>query len=191
MKIFCDTVPPAPSVSICSVAYGWRPSGRIACSNLRRRLMYINDLPQGRAMSPGIRGGTDGKHAVRKGTSIDGRRAARCRRARRREALDMLAELAGDPELRLDMNFMPGDTQFLHNHTILHARSAYEDWPEVERKQHLLRLWLSRKPQPQNFSDLAHRQSFGWHPSPAAGKGTSLPSVENCRRRRPLHPHLT
>jgi alanine-glyoxylate transaminase/serine-glyoxylate transaminase/serine-pyruvate transaminase len=57
------------------------------------------------------------------------------------EALDMLAELAGDPELRLDMNFMPGDIQFLHNHTILHARSAYEDWPEPDRKRHLLRLW--------------------------------------------------
>src|SRR5271169_4720111 len=38
------------------------------------------------------------------------------------EALDMLAELAGDPDLRLDMNFIPGDLQFLHNHTILHAR---------------------------------------------------------------------
>ena len=61
------------------------------------------------------------------------------------EALDMFAELAGDPELRLDMNFMPGDIQILHNHTILHARSAYEDWPEVERKRHLLRLWLSRR----------------------------------------------
>jgi TfdA family taurine catabolism dioxygenase TauD len=59
------------------------------------------------------------------------------------EALDMLAELASDPELRLDMNFMPGDIQFLHNHTILHARSAYQDWPEAERKRHLLRLWLS------------------------------------------------
>jgi hypothetical protein len=59
------------------------------------------------------------------------------------EALDMLGELAGDPELRLDMNFMPGDIQFLHNHTILHARSAYEDWPEPERKRHLLRLWLA------------------------------------------------
>jgi len=59
------------------------------------------------------------------------------------EALDMMAALAGDPELRLDMNFQPGDIQFLHNHTILHARSAYEDWPEVERKRHLLRLWLA------------------------------------------------
>ena len=59
------------------------------------------------------------------------------------EALAMLSDLAADPELRLDMSFMPGDIQFLHNHTILHARSEYEDWPEVERKRHLLRLWLS------------------------------------------------
>jgi len=59
------------------------------------------------------------------------------------EALDMLAELAGDPDLRLDMTFMPGDIQLLHNHTILHARSEYQDWPEAERKRHLLRLWLA------------------------------------------------
>jgi Taurine catabolism dioxygenase TauD, TfdA family len=59
------------------------------------------------------------------------------------EALDLLAELAGDPELRLDMDFRPGDIQLLHNHTILHRRSAYEDWPEPERKRHLLRLWLA------------------------------------------------
>ena len=72
------------------------------------------------------------------------------------EALDMLAELAGNPELRLDMNFMPGDIQFLHNHTILHARSAYEDWPEPERKRHLLRLWQSppgARPLPPVFAE--------------------------------------
>jgi len=72
------------------------------------------------------------------------------------EALDMLTELAGDPELRLDMNFMPGDIQFLHNHTILHARSGYEDWPEPERKRHLLRLWLSppgARPLPPVFAE--------------------------------------
>ncbi|HEX3952312.1 MAG TPA: TauD/TfdA family dioxygenase [Stellaceae bacterium] len=72
------------------------------------------------------------------------------------EALDLLGTLASDPELRLDMNFMPGDIQFLHNHTILHARSAYEDWPEVERKRHLLRLWLSppdARPLPPVFAE--------------------------------------
>jgi TfdA family taurine catabolism dioxygenase TauD len=72
------------------------------------------------------------------------------------EALDMLTELASDPELRLDMDFIPGDIQFLHNHTILHARSAYEDWPEPERKRHLLRLWLSppgARPLPPVFAE--------------------------------------
>lgn len=72
------------------------------------------------------------------------------------EALDMLQELAADPELRLDMNFMPGDIQFLHNHTILHARSAYEDWPEPERQRHLLRLWLApaqARPLPPVFAE--------------------------------------
>jgi hypothetical protein len=72
------------------------------------------------------------------------------------EALDMLGALAGDDELRLDMTFMPGDIQFLHNHTILHARTGYEDWPEPERKRHLLRLWLAppcARPLPPVFAE--------------------------------------
>ncbi len=72
------------------------------------------------------------------------------------EALDMLANLAGDPALRLDMAFEPGDVQFLHNHTILHARSGYEDWPDAERKRHLLRLWLAppdARPLPPVFAE--------------------------------------
>jgi hypothetical protein len=32
--------------------------------------------------------------------------------------------------------------QFIHNHQILHDRTAFEDWPEPERRRHLLRLWL-------------------------------------------------
>lgn len=59
------------------------------------------------------------------------------------EALDMFDDLANDADLRLDMELRPGDMQFLHNHTILHDRTAFEDWPEPERKRHLLRLWLA------------------------------------------------
>jgi hypothetical protein len=58
-------------------------------------------------------------------------------------ALDYFDALANDSELRLDMEFRPGDMQFLHNHTILHDRTAYQDWPEPENKRHLLRLWLA------------------------------------------------
>jgi hypothetical protein len=80
------------------------------------------------------------------------------------EALDLFGELADDPELRLDMSFMPGDIQILHNHTILHARSAYEDWPDVERKRHLLRLWLcppDARPLPPPFVEVYGRLTVG------------------------------
>jgi len=57
-------------------------------------------------------------------------------------ALDLFDEITESAEFRLDMAFEPGDIQILHNHQILHARADFEDWPEVERRRHLLRLWL-------------------------------------------------
>lgn len=59
------------------------------------------------------------------------------------EALDLLDQLANDPELNLTMELQPGDIQLVHNHTILHDRTAFEDYAEPERKRHLLRLWLA------------------------------------------------
>ena len=56
------------------------------------------------------------------------------------EALAMVTALAD--ELRLDMEFRPGDMQFLHNHVTLHSRTDYDDHPEPERRRHLLRLHL-------------------------------------------------
>jgi hypothetical protein len=47
------------------------------------------------------------------------------------------------PTCALDIAFAPGDIQFLNNHVMLHSRRGYEDWPERERKRHLLRLWLN------------------------------------------------
>src|SRR6185312_7271810 len=41
------------------------------------------------------------------------------------EALELLDTLADDPELRLDMEFRPGDMQFLHNHQVLHSRTDF------------------------------------------------------------------
>ncbi len=58
-------------------------------------------------------------------------------------ALNCFDRLAEDTTLRLDMMMRPGDIQFVHNHTILHDRTQFVDWPEPERKRHLLRLWLA------------------------------------------------
>jgi hypothetical protein len=62
--------------------------------------------------------------------------------AQQLEALDLLDELANDPQLRLDMPFQPGDIQLLNNYKIWHARTDYVDFPEPERKRVLYRLWL-------------------------------------------------
>jgi len=59
------------------------------------------------------------------------------------EALDFLDQVTRDEKFRLNLAFERGDIQFVHNHLILHARTDYKDWPEPERKRHLVRLWLS------------------------------------------------
>ena len=60
-----------------------------------------------------------------------------------RALLDLYNEIADSANLYLDMDLEPGDVQLLSNHTVLHARTDYDDYPELERKRHLLRLWIS------------------------------------------------
>jgi Taurine catabolism dioxygenase TauD, TfdA family len=58
-------------------------------------------------------------------------------------ALDLFDQLANDPSLHLHMEFRPGDVQLVHNHTVLHDRTAFEEWDDPARRRHLLRLWLA------------------------------------------------
>jgi Taurine catabolism dioxygenase TauD, TfdA family len=57
------------------------------------------------------------------------------------EALDLLSDLAD--ELSFEMSFTPGDIQFVNNHVIYHARTAFEDDTGSGHDRLLLRLWLS------------------------------------------------
>lgn len=57
-----------------------------------------------------------------------------------KQAIEMFRALV--PECAVDIEFQPGDMQILQNHVMLHTRTAFEDWPEPERKRHLYRLWL-------------------------------------------------
>ena len=59
------------------------------------------------------------------------------------EALDMFDALANDPSLHFGMQLQPGDMQFVYNHSQLHDRTGFVDWPEPGNRRHLLRLWLS------------------------------------------------
>ncbi len=60
-----------------------------------------------------------------------------------KEALDLFDELANDPSLNISMQLEEGDMQFVHNHSMLHDRGSFIDWPQLEKRRHLLRLWLS------------------------------------------------
>ena len=54
------------------------------------------------------------------------------------------------------MQLEPGDLQFVYNHGLLHDRTGFEDWPEIEDRRHLLRLWLSMpndRPLPDIFAE--------------------------------------
>ncbi|MGE0716081.1 MAG: TauD/TfdA family dioxygenase [Alphaproteobacteria bacterium] len=58
------------------------------------------------------------------------------------EALEEIQRLANSDEFHLDMSIDEGDIQFLNNRIMLHSRTEYEDFPEIARRRHMLRLWV-------------------------------------------------
>lgn len=59
------------------------------------------------------------------------------------EALDVWDEICNRPDVHLAMDLEPGDMQFVHNHSLLHDRTAFVDHPDPDRRRHLLRMWLA------------------------------------------------
>ena len=72
--------------------------------------------------------------------------------AAQKEAFALLAEI--NEELHLSMSFEIGDIQMLNSHVTMHSRTAYEDWPDPEKRRRLWRLWLKNadiRPRPEAF----------------------------------------
>ena len=93
------------------------------------------------------------------------------------EALDFFDELTNDQNLNFSMRLEQGDIQFVYNHAMLHDRTGFEDWPELNRRRHLLRLWLSvpgDRPLPRVFAS-----RFGSVEAGARG-GIVVPGTELC-----------
>ena len=67
------------------------------------------------------------------GTSMDETSAA---------ALAALEAALTAPGMGKEFHFQPGQIQIVNNTALGHARTAFTDWPEPERKRHLIRLWL-------------------------------------------------
>ena len=57
-------------------------------------------------------------------------------------AMAALLELFDDEALSADFDLEPGQLQFADNRVTGHARTEFADFPEPERRRHLVRLWL-------------------------------------------------
>jgi len=57
------------------------------------------------------------------------------------EAIRVWEEICED--LHAKIAFEEGDIQLLNSAVTMHTRTEFEDWPEIERRRHLWRLWLS------------------------------------------------
>lgn len=57
-------------------------------------------------------------------------------------ALAAVQSVFDQPELHVELGFAPGQIQFVNNRATGHARTEFTDFPEPERKRHLVRLWL-------------------------------------------------
>ncbi len=59
------------------------------------------------------------------------------------QALNLFDHVMNDPTMHCQMDFAPGDMQFVHNHSLLHDRTGFIDHDDPALRRHLLRVWLS------------------------------------------------
>jgi len=58
------------------------------------------------------------------------------------EAIDLFDAIARESQTAVSFSLDYGDMLVINNYTVLHARRAFEEFPDPERRRHLLRLWL-------------------------------------------------
>ena len=57
-------------------------------------------------------------------------------------AIAAMFEIVEEDGLSVDFDLEPGQMQFVDNRALGHSRTAFVDYPEPERKRHLVRLWM-------------------------------------------------
>ena len=58
------------------------------------------------------------------------------------KALDMLDQVAHGAKCYRQFMLAPGDILFFSNYTVLHNRTAFIDHDDLDKRRHLMRLWL-------------------------------------------------
>ena len=63
------------------------------------------------------------------------------------EAREQLQLAAEAPGVAFEFMLEPGDLLVVNNRAVMHARHDYEDFPELDRRRHLFRLWMATTPE--------------------------------------------
>ncbi len=68
--------------------------------------------------------------------------------AESRRAIDAMLEIMNAPGMDKEFAFERGQIQIVNNTRLGHRRTAFKDWPDPERKRHLVRLWFRNSGRP-------------------------------------------
>jgi len=109
------------------------------------RPMYYAHLGRDASIKSPIFSYHDGKLSARYlrqyielGAELEGRPLSRVEM----EALDVFDEIIHKEEIRLDMMLEPGDLLLANNYAVMHSRTSFEDFDELEKRRKLIRLWV-------------------------------------------------
>ena len=76
-------------------------------------------------------------------------------------AVAFIGDTAVRPDIQYEMDFRPGDIQWLNNYVILHSRTVYVDHGAADKKRLLLRLWLNHPNARPLDDDFANKALMG------------------------------
>ena len=109
------------------------------------RPMYYAHLGKDASIKSPIFSYHDGKLSARYlrqyielGAELEGRPLSRVEM----EALDVFDEIIHKEAIRLDMMLEPGDLLLANNYAVMHSRTSFEDFDEIEKRRKLVRLWV-------------------------------------------------
>jgi len=77
------------------------------------------------------------------------------------DALDLFDQVMHDDKVRLDMMLEPGDILFANNYAVMHSRTSFEEFDELEKRRKLLRLWLKMPNARTLAAEFPGRNGFG------------------------------
>jgi len=63
------------------------------------------------------------------------------------DARQEIQRVAERPGVAFEFMLEPGDLLLANNRAVMHARRDYEDYPELDRRRHLFRLWMATTPE--------------------------------------------